>query len=207
MSLTSRKKRPLNRQIPHLRDTKLIIIATEGEKTEKQYFESDLFRSNRVQVKVLETVDGHSAPTHVLKRIRKYKKEYELNDNDQLWLMFDKDNWDEHVLAQIYSEAKRSLRSIIHLAVSNPCFELWLLLHHINCTDNLRKCNDVEIKLREILGSYNKSNINIKSFANGIDKAIERAKDLDTGNSSTWPNHPGTHVYKVVKEILKLKTV
>lgn len=60
MGITSRRKRPLDRKIPHLRDTNLIIIAVEGEKTEKQYFESNFFQRKRVQVKVLETKEGLS---------------------------------------------------------------------------------------------------------------------------------------------------
>ena len=68
-ALTSRRKRPLDRDVPHLRDTRLIIIASEGEKTEKQYFESGLFGNRRVQVKVLETQDGRSAPNWVLARL------------------------------------------------------------------------------------------------------------------------------------------
>lgn len=66
MGLTSRKKRPLKREISHLRDASLIIIASEGEVTEKVYFESYLFESMRVQVRVLETRMGISSPTAVL---------------------------------------------------------------------------------------------------------------------------------------------
>ena len=62
MSLTSRQKRPLNRNIPHLRDTKLIIIVAEGTNTEKLYFESELFKCPRIQVKVFEIQDNKSAP-------------------------------------------------------------------------------------------------------------------------------------------------
>jgi len=36
--LRYRKKRPIEREVGVLRDARLIIIATEGEKTEKQYF-------------------------------------------------------------------------------------------------------------------------------------------------------------------------
>ena len=48
MGMTSRRKRPLDHAIPHQRDTRLIIIATEGEKTERQYF--SMFRNVRVRV-------------------------------------------------------------------------------------------------------------------------------------------------------------
>lgn len=79
MGITSRKKRPLKREIPHLRDTRLIIIASEGAVTEKKYFESSLFHSRRIQVKVLETEGGHSSPESVLNRLRAFKKEFQLS--------------------------------------------------------------------------------------------------------------------------------
>ena len=50
MALTSRKRRPLNRTITHLRDTKLFIIATEGEKTKKQYFEMLVVRGKNKNI-------------------------------------------------------------------------------------------------------------------------------------------------------------
>ena len=78
MQLTSRRPRPLDRRIPHLRDTRLVIIATEGECTEKQYFSIFERKSTRVQVRVLETTQGMSAPKHVLDRLRRYRREYEL---------------------------------------------------------------------------------------------------------------------------------
>ncbi len=51
MPLTSRKKRPLDRNVPHFKDTKLIVVATEGQKTEKRYF--DIFKTLKIQVRVI----------------------------------------------------------------------------------------------------------------------------------------------------------
>lgn len=74
MALTSRKKRPLDRTVEHVRDCRLIIIAAEGRHTEKQYF--SLFHNPRVQVKVLSTEDdGCSAPNHVLARLDVFRNE------------------------------------------------------------------------------------------------------------------------------------
>ena len=68
MALTSRKKRPLNPSVPYQRDTRLIVIATEGRETEKQYF--DQFGDKRVHVKMLTTgEDNQSAPQHVIERL------------------------------------------------------------------------------------------------------------------------------------------
>jgi len=121
MSLTSRRKRPLDHAVPHLRDTRLIIIAAEGEKTEKQYF--SVFQSLRVQVKVLHTEEGLSAPKHVFARLNEYRRAYDLKGDDQLWLVIDVDHWPQEMLSEI---AAGSVQKRFGLAVSNPCFEVWL---------------------------------------------------------------------------------
>lgn len=68
--ITSRKKRPLEREAKTLRDTKLIIIASEDEYAPKQYFEQ--FKSIRCQVKVIPPENGKSAPVHVLECLDTY---------------------------------------------------------------------------------------------------------------------------------------
>ena len=122
--LQFRKKRPLDRNIDHRADTSLIVIATEGEKTEKQYFET--FKYRRVQVKVEATEKGKSSPAHVLERLDAYVKEFVIGDGDELWLAIDVDRWEKRMLAEVTREA---VQKGFSLAVSNPCFELWLLLH------------------------------------------------------------------------------
>jgi len=205
MAITSRSKRPLNRGIPHLRNTLLIIIATEGEKTEKQYFESDLFHSLRVQVKVLGTEDGLSAPNHVIKRLYQFAIETDLQSDDQLWLMVDKDHWTERMLSDVCSQANRSRVLKLQTAISNPSFELWLYLHHDDWTSGQVSSKDMEIALRKKLGFYNKSQLNIDRYRDRDSSAVERARELDKNPDNRWPDNPGTYVYRVVEEIRKLE--
>ncbi|MDD3926892.1 MAG: RloB family protein [bacterium] len=205
MGLTSRRKRPLDRTIPHLRDTRLIIIAAEGNKTEKQYFESGLFHDHRVQVKVLNSDDNRSAPNHVFNRLKRYAVEVEWQPGDQLWLMVDKDRWPEKLLSEVCSCAVRGRKFKINLALSNPSFELWLYLHHSDWTSGTVSSRDMEKELKSLLGGYNKSNINIDKFRHGIAAAVRRARDMDTQPEGRWPSNPGTHVYRVMMEIEGIK--
>ena len=73
------------------RSTKLFIIATEDKYAPAQYF--GIFGSRKVQIKILETVDGQSAPQYVLERLDKFKEMYDLNEEDELWLLLDVDRW------------------------------------------------------------------------------------------------------------------
>jgi len=201
MGITSRKKRPLRREIPHLRDTRLIIIASEGAVTEKKYFESSLFHSRRIQVKVLETEGGHSSPESVLNRLRAFKKEFQLSSSDRLWLAIDRDRWKEKNLHIISANSRKMGAG---LAVSNPCFELWLYLHFEEWAEGCVSSGEIEKELRALLGSYNKSAPPIELLSGKIGDASRRAEEMDLNQSLRWPENPGSHVYRLVKEINNL---
>jgi len=165
MPLTQRKKRPIDRSSEYHRDTRLLIIATEGRLTEKQYFAQ--FHNRRVQVKVIPTgEDNKSSPEYVLERLKNFRKEYELEENDELWLMIDVDRWKNKKLSSVTKEAKASG---FQLAVSNPCFETWLLCHYIVPTIRTNYCKTITKQLDKELkkvhnSTYNKARLNTDYF-------------------------------------------
>ena len=124
------KARPLVRETATFRDDRLFIVACEDTYAPKQYF--DFFEIPRVQIHVVPTHDGRSSPSHVLERLLGF----EHAEYDERWLLLDVDHRGEgpHVrdLAQTLSEARRQR---VNAAICNPCFELWLLLHHEEETD------------------------------------------------------------------------
>lgn len=198
MSLTSRRRRPLDRSVKYLRDTRLVIIATEGRKTEQQYF--SLFQSLRVQVKVLPTGDDNrSSPDQVLDRLRTFHEEYDLGGGDELWLMVDVDRWGDAKLAQI---AREATQTGFKLAASNPCFEVWLLFHYVESIVNSSRCRDIESRLRQVLGgSYNKSRLNLEQFSDRVETALVHSQQGDKHPRSRWPHQVGSHVYRVVNNL------
>lgn len=195
-------------------DPKLIIIATEGKCTEKQYFE-ELRRQRgktNVHVELLETLDGNSSPLHVLARLDAFAAKYSFkSQRDQLWMVIDTDKWGIPKIAQV---SQLCTQKGYRLAVSNPSFELWLLLHHKRLQDYSQE-EKVNISLNEktgtrtyietllisINGSYNKSKINPDHFFPYIEHAIAEAKSLDNPNSR-WPDEIGTKVFLLVEEII-----
>ncbi len=88
-----RKKRPLDREVKHVRDASLVVIASEDKYAVRQYF--DFFESTRIQFRVLETPDGKSAPEHVLERIKEYINDFEIGEGDTFWVVCDSDHWVE----------------------------------------------------------------------------------------------------------------
>lgn len=218
-----RKRRPLDR-ISAVRDAKLIIIATEDAKATPKYLEdfvsSKYYPSTRVQVRVLHpNLSEHkSAPEHILSLIDDYKAEFQIDEDDEFWLVIDVDNWGESKLNQVLSKAHQKS---IKLAVSNPAIEVWFLMHvadlscysqqdkkklfenkRISKSTSSRKALDQE--LLEILGEYKKSNINPDHFLPYVDTAINHAKLLGLQPNDRWPQSLGSHVYRLAESIIKL---
>jgi hypothetical protein len=179
------------------RDARLFIIATEGAVTEKQYFER--FGNSRIKVEVLATGnDNKSAPKYVFDRLNSFKEQFDLHEDDMLWLVIDVDRWNKDgELSQICREAKQKN---YHLAVSNPCFEVWLCLHFGDLDPEDRTCKQFKSSLGKILGSCN----GISPYAPHLADAIERAKVLHSDFQQNWPPTIGTHVYRLVEILLQL---
>lgn len=210
--MMGREQRSFSR-ISGIRSPSLIVIATEGYVTETQYFDGlrihcrDVRQSN-VKVQVLRREEpGNSSPRHVIDELNKYRQDIGITKGDELWMVIDKDRWSDRTLAELAQECGQKQYM---LALSNPCFEIWLILHHTDLDQynreqiELFKCNNNELKteLRRLLGSYNPSKINIDVFLPSIEQAVERAENCDHDKTARWPNSVGTRVYRIVKKLL-----
>jgi RloB-like protein len=182
------------------RSAKLFVIATEGKDTEKQYFE--MFGNRKLKVEVLATGDDNkSAPEYVLERLNKFIETYDLNDDDEFWLVLDVDRWVKPT--QLIAVCREARQKGYQLAISNPCFEIWLSLHFEDLNPKDNTCKHFQVRLRNVLGSYNKSNLDLALYKPKIQDAIDRARNLDLKSSAYWPSTLGSHVYKLVESILQ----
>lgn len=91
------------------------------------------------------------------------------------------------------------------VAVSNPCFDLWLLLHHEDVPSNrvFQNAQAVEIRIREVIGEFNKTKLKAEHYNVSLALvAIARGRTLTPDLSSYRPNNPGTQVWKLAEEAL-----
>lgn len=174
-----------------------IVIATEGQETEEQYFK--IFKKTGVQVKVIPSESGRSSPKHILENLDRIKEEYEIGKRDELWLMADVDRWRSKKLAEITQKARQKGYG---LAISNPCFECWLYLHFDSISEKNLTSVEMETKLRKLLGSYNSSNLDLDRYRGKVKEAVKRSISLDKNPRHRWPRTVGTHVYKVVEKLI-----
>jgi hypothetical protein len=190
----------------HVRDAWLCVIVTEGEKTEPQYFDGlqrlDIIPRSRVKVEVIppDPEKHDSSPNHVCSRADAFMTSYELSPGiDQLWLVLDVDRWGgNHLAATVHHAECRQYR----LAISNPGFETWLLLHHTDDLTGIATSAHCEQRLRNTLGSYNKSSLDLTRFPpDTIRTAMTRARQV-TPDLRGWPQKPGTQVYALLETLL-----
>ena len=84
----------------------------------------------------------------------------------------------------------------IELAVSNPCFEVWLLLHHV---DHKAFVNDGKAAcalLNKHVPGYDKK-LDFAVFEAGVEVAVERAM------AQAEPGNPSTGVWRLVELVLR----
>src|SRR5271156_5306789 len=86
------------------RDATLFVIASEGAVTEPKYFNGLKERSHNPRIHVeVRTRDNptHSSPEHVLNMLDRFYREFNLQDDDQLWLCMDRDpqSWTPQTMA------------------------------------------------------------------------------------------------------------
>lgn len=202
------------------RDARLIVIASEGKDTERIYFKAlaKEYTNPRVHVHILkrsEDEKNNSSPEHVLEQLNEYKCQYELEADDELWLVTDKDHWTEAMLSRVATECMQDVS--MHMALSNPCFELWLLLHLVDVAsltpeeqklwiENRRKSKSsnpyFKVLLRQKMGSYHESAYDVLTLIQHVEVAIERARLLDKNPADRWPQTLGTRVYLLAESVM-----
>ena len=202
------------------RDARLIVIASEGKDTERIYFKAlaKEYTNPRVHVHILqrsEEEQNNSSPEYVLKQLNDYKGHYAMESDDELWLVVDRDRWTEAMLSRVATECAQD--EFMHVALSNPCIELWLLLHLVDAAllapeeqqlwmENRRKSKNADpylkVRLRQEMGSYHESSYDAKMLIEHVEVAIARARALDQNPADRWPQTLGTRVYLLAESVM-----
>ncbi len=117
-----------------------------------------------------------STPKWLLDRAIKYIEKEGLIDEEELWFVMDIDRWEIEQIREIAELCKNNTNW--HIAISNPCFEVWLYFHKSpTIPDEVKQsCKKAKIKLATLTkNGYNKDEYIIK-----IADAIKNAKDSDS---------------------------
>ncbi len=155
-------------------------IVAEGSVTEVEYFDflADHFREALVDIKV---VGGKGSPRQIVDesiRLRDAvtaaaaKGHATIADSDQYWALFDRDDFPQYLEAINFGRAAR-----ISVGYSNPCFELWLLLHY---ADYDRPCKSADLyrEVQKHCRTYSQKNkrVPVADIFPNVALAIRRAE-------------------------------
>ena len=167
------------------------LIVCEGEVTEPTYFKD--IRHRERGIIELEIVPA-GVPKTVVERAVQLKKGSERDARKDENLRYD------HV--PFLAEAKEQARAnAIEIAVSNPCFELWFLLHFKDQTAHIER-HKVQHQCGEHMPGYQKVPP-CDTLMPLRDAAIERAIQLDNWHATrdTVGGNPSTGVYRLIQQI------
>jgi hypothetical protein len=161
-----------------------------GRVTEPKYFKGlkQCVRNPSVVVKVQA---GKSSDPAAL--MREAKAKLDRDEFDEVWSVADVDEF-ETERASGGARVEASLK----LAISNPYFELWLLLHFADWQRHADGCRELTRALQLHVHNYEKQ-VEFTKFEAGLDDAIARAKNLSESDDS-FPN-PSTGVWRLVEAI------
>jgi hypothetical protein len=201
MSLLELKPRPLTRDKQTFRDDRLFIVGCDDTYAPDQYF--SFFELSRVHVLVVPTKDSTSNARAVLDRVLRIA----IDEDDERWMVLDTDHFIRGRHLRSFRAALKSAQAKgVNVALSRPCFELWLLLHHADETEvaALVNADAVQLALRKKLGEYNKCKLKREHFsAECVARACMRAERLDLAvRGGAIPSQNTTRVYLLWKAIL-----
>jgi len=204
------RRRPLDsfrRDYGERKEANPILIVCEGEKTEPLYFD-DLrrrFRLSAVQVKIVGGEAG-TAPISIVNYASR-EQNNQNNHYEAIWCVFDREG--VHVNATFDEAVNQANRLNYRLAISNPAFEYWYLLHFGYTDRQFASAREVIQELREHINGYEKSWRDFSLLFNRLDVALVHAERVlkwhQRETNETYPC-PSTHVHELVGDLRSMGT-
>lgn len=181
----------------------MIRVLSEGKVTEPGYL-TLWARLNRHNVR-LDVSDRGMTPDALVRHAKQHvKRNLQLKRServfDEIWCVFDVDQHPN--IPQAINDARQS---DIRVAVSNPCFELWLVLHREEQTAHVDR-HDIQQRSDELQLTAKKHVLPAAEpiLIDTVENAKQRATALDrrhAGNGSPPRSNPSTDVWLLVDRL------
>ena len=185
----------------------MFLIICEGEKTERLYFNKYRKRNNGLKILTPNTkvTDPRNLVKFAKSQIQKYWIDFDYGD--QVWCVFDADN---NTPANLAAARQSAEQSNINLCLSNPCFELWYLLHYTYHYTPI-STSDLLQKLTKYIPNYNKLKAYFESLFDKRGGAIIIARKLNKQHSDSGvellslASSPSTFIVELIQQILDIE--
>ena len=183
-----------------------LVIAEGKNKTETLYFSNFQTQGHDYCLKIVKAGNRTDAES-LYKTIHAKWNELELSEEngDKGYIVLDIDN-NSQKAEKVRSLMKKKKAGSIEFIVSNPVFELWLLMHFRYTTKFFRDGSEVISELKKYIPDYEKNRNYYALCADKVDVALLNTDNLKTSfGGKEWPSiecNPRTDVSELVKCLL-----
>jgi hypothetical protein len=200
--------RRLGRHLP----SKCILIVCEGAETEPNYFESlrHYLKLSTISVKIQ---DRAGAPINVVdEALAQFnKRKQDIRDGrinvpqfEAVWCVFDVE--DPHHNQTFNRAIQNADQNGFNLAVSNPAFEFWYVLHFERTTRPFTNGNELKEYLKRRIPGYQEAMPVFEELVASTHIAIQNATNIlekHPQGEQRFPN-PSTNVHSLVGEMIEM---
>ena len=194
----------------------VLHIYCEGEKTEPNYFNGYIRRSfpgnRRLSVIKVEKAKKNT-PLQLVEEAVAAKKDKNIPDGDIFWVVFDREGEDKYT-NKLHLEAYQCARKHdVNIAISNVCFEIWILLHfqmntaEYSCYNDLIKNSPL---CKNYINDYDKGGSNVfgmvadlvpNARSNAIKMNSTTINAAEASRNMPYQWNPFSDVYKLLDAI------
>jgi hypothetical protein len=180
----SKKVASLNEQLRRRRGVRDLaerfLIVCEDDRSAVNYFEAlkKQFNLSATSVQVVGS-GGRTQPLQVVERAVQLKENSESNESgtepfQHVWCVIDGDYG-----SKIKNARKKAEAHGVELAISNKCFEYWVLLHFEENNTSTMDCDELVSSLKKKhLRDYEKGSCDFREIVKKAQNACQRAKKL-----------------------------
>ena len=189
----------------------VLHIFCEGSKTEPNYIEhyKDLFCLGKSASIVVEKTDK-TTPVQLVEEAVNLKNSSCSCRTDEFWVVYDRESpvkYDEKLHQKAREKARKNG---INIALSNVCFEVWLLLHYQSTCAACNTCDELIRRkdFKTYFPSYEKGSecrlseadiMTARKNADSLNKRTINASNENWKEPSMW--NPYTDMYRLLDAI------
>lgn len=206
-----RKARSYNRRYGTREPRLVILIVCEGKKTEPNYIHA-LRKELKISTIELEVKPDSGAPISVVNRAIELREKRQQESKgrtassqnyDEVWCVMDVEN--PHHNPTFQTAVNKANEYGINLAISNPTYEYWYLIHYQYTNKPFQNADEVINELSEHIPNYDKD---MDVFSLVFDKTETAIKNATTClnnhlDGTPYPNS-STTVHILVDKLIKM---